>query len=842
MGEWVLYNKDKKIDKNKLNETIFLLSVGVTLVWSISTAILSITEFITSPFQMFINIFFVMLALRIIFSNKYTISVALAILIISTLILFVDLINNDYTILYETTYFLLQIMLYLNGLIPYYPIFETIIMWSLFIILGLFVFTFSYLWFNFIILFLISSLIFTIILTSGFFYFNIAFYAFIFCTLSYLIKSLNIKSFGKGSLFALYALPISIFSIILASLIPTPQDGFTDQVYNNLFTRPFTAVNRILHDTFRPKYFSLAQTGFNGNDVRRLGGNVTTNYNVVMRVQSNEPVLYLTGSILDTYTGYAWVNTLIDTEPLMFKGLNINLLEQKATVFNVWNQSHYRYMPYATGYSHFASRFFIPHYYQLNSRISIQNIINLSFERNSLNIDTLNYSSFSVFYTDILVDSVHAPYGNTLIINGNDTITSYKLKPRGTLYTLTYYSLPSYVNVSEILRFSYNGLLQDVYNNLNYTLTFHMNGVSISYADLLSNYLIPRANHIYEVYTQLPYHFPQRVIDLANYVTYGARDNYTRARMLEAFLRQFEYTLTPGPVPIYRDFVDYFLFDKQRGYCTYYASAFVTMARALGIPTRYVEGFIAVGNDSNYFYIRNRQGHAWAEVYFEGFGWHRFDPTPPSDTFGAIFSNESYNNNDNDGLWQDLSQYWLWWQEDEFMLQNMSNVVNNIETDEVVTLEVYDNVEHQAPIYIRGVLLNAVLILFSIAIVCISLRVVWVIYGYKKINKKSNNEAVIGHFNTIIRYLKFFNYEKEEYETSMDFVKRANKFCFTLDGEKYDMVDVTSIFLKAKYSKHKVTSTERFIIEGAIKYLDDLIKSYISKYKYYAMKYVFYSI
>ena len=89
----------------------------------------------------------------------------------------------------------------------------------------------------------------------------------------------------------------------------------------------------------------------------------------------------------------------------------------------------------------------------------------------------------------------------------------------------------------------------------------------------------------------------------------------------------FVYSLTP-PVLSY-DSVDDFLFNTRSGFCGHYASAFVTLARSAGIPARVVTGYL--GGEWNpigeYFIVRQSDAHSWAEVWLEGRGWTRVDPT-----------------------------------------------------------------------------------------------------------------------------------------------------------------------------------------------------------------------
>jgi hypothetical protein len=89
----------------------------------------------------------------------------------------------------------------------------------------------------------------------------------------------------------------------------------------------------------------------------------------------------------------------------------------------------------------------------------------------------------------------------------------------------------------------------------------------------------------------------------------------------------FEYTLTPPKLDL--NSVDDFVFNTKRGFCGHYASAYVTMMRAAGVPARVVTGY--QGGEWNpvreYFLVRQSDAHAWAEVWLDGRGWTRVDPT-----------------------------------------------------------------------------------------------------------------------------------------------------------------------------------------------------------------------
>ena len=96
-----------------------------------------------------------------------------------------------------------------------------------------------------------------------------------------------------------------------------------------------------------------------------------------------------------------------------------------------------------------------------------------------------------------------------------------------------------------------------------------------------------------------------------------------------AYFNQEEFHYTLNPPLLSRHTVDEFLFYTQQGFCEHYASAFTVMMRMAGIPARVVTGYMGgFYNDiGSYVLVRQSDAHAWAEVWIEGSGWTRVDPT-----------------------------------------------------------------------------------------------------------------------------------------------------------------------------------------------------------------------
>lgn len=142
-------------------------------------------------------------------------------------------------------------------------------------------------------------------------------------------------------------------------------------------------------------------------------------------------------------------------------------------------------------------------------------------------------------------------------------------------------------------------------------------------------------------YLALPDGVETGVYALAGQITQDAQTDFDRAAALCAYLRSaYPYTLAQNVPPAGRDFVSWFLLDEQQGYCTSFATAMAVMARMVGLPARYIEGYAAVPDSDSVARVTQQQAHAWVEIYFSGFGWLPFDPTPGTNDAGGTLPSD----------------------------------------------------------------------------------------------------------------------------------------------------------------------------------------------------------
>ena len=135
-----------------------------------------------------------------------------------------------------------------------------------------------------------------------------------------------------------------------------------------------------------------------------------------------------------------------------------------------------------------------------------------------------------------------------------------------------------------------------------------------------------------------------RVRALARRITASAPTTYDKVEAMEAWLGEnVRYSIRAPLAPHGVDVVDDFLFRSRVGWCEQVASSLVVMARSVGIPARLATGFVPGSRDSltGQFTVRERDAHAWAEIYFPGVGWQPFDPTASVPLAGDASANGS---------------------------------------------------------------------------------------------------------------------------------------------------------------------------------------------------------
>lgn len=417
------------------------------------------------------------------------------------------------------------------------------------------------------------------------------------------------KQISSG-LVALFLFPVSFLTSVITVSLPRKEEpidwSFMVEAYDTVEYWFSTLLANMGIYGQNGYEFGLNTLGFTGTS-EELGGDLSMNFGKVMEVlfpgEKPRSGLYLAGSTQDTYTGRGWERNAVN---------------------------------------------FVSPYFE-NELDSIEMLY--AMERYGTGTDTLDLAGvipMKITYSDIFTRSVFMPQ-KAFFFNANSDGKSFpfSLYSYGALFDQPQRNA---VYSTSFLDINYNSSLfrQFVVSESNYEYSYdapympdisywdvstYLDTNSLMFSSDFEKELKDRSDWIRQNYTALPETLPERVHELTLEITLGYESDYDKLKAIEHYLSQnYEYTLTPGEVPEDRDFVDFFLFDNKKGYCTYFATAMAVMARSIGIPTRYVQGFSArcnqwiPGQESAYLVLKE-EGHAWPEAYLEGVGWIPFEPT-----------------------------------------------------------------------------------------------------------------------------------------------------------------------------------------------------------------------
>ncbi len=675
-------------------------------------------------------------------------------------------------------------------------------------LVSLLIFTFTVKFYNFYLISFLGIAIFFVQLQFKFFSSKVAYVMFIFSLLTYYFfnilrrrKKISNYEIGNKLKFLVFIIPVSIIVMFISFLFPVRQDRISSEWLDDKADKTVDSVIEFFEKRFSGKdmgpleYFSLGETGFGTTD--RLGGNIKLGDTHVMNVKSEYSNLYLKASSKALYDGHRWTSYYNQYIPL---GIDLNIYSKQISSDS-------------------------------NELLLVDSL------RTNKKVDIFKAAKAYIEYVDIHTKSIFIPpkinllelnKSLTLLYDVEDMISAKEILREGFKYTVNYNYL--FLNSDEFkssIRKSKKGYYNDEMiinilrkNPKNFNLKesqlpkrVEKNG-NISYEGDLTAFNMLRRNFqlIYSDYTQIPESIPERVKQLAYKLTRDQNNNYDKAKAIESYLSQnYSYTLKPGKPPKKQDFVDYFLFDKKEGYCTYYATAMVVLLRSLDIPARFVEGYMLPPTSENGVYkVTSAQAHAWVEVYFEGFGWIPFEPTAP---FAAnMYSNRDVPVNISDNM--QSNEY------DEYM-----DMINQYRNDKPESSEGTDNnlntdttLEDKSDSKISPFVIIFMIIGVLLAAVCV--LVIFQTYRHKRfvnvIMNSDPNNAILTAYYYILDILRYSKLTIKAGETPLEFGLRVERSLY-FGG----FLPITDYFISARYSKVNLPEEAK---KDMLEFIDTLVR------------------
>jgi uncharacterized membrane protein len=349
---------------------------------------------------------------------------------------------------------------------------------------------------------------------------------------------------------------------------------------------------------------------------------------------------------------------------------------------------------------------------------------------------------------------------------------------------------------------------------------------SITTQEIMDTYglLKDRADKIHKLYTVLPDTLPDRVYELALEITAGSSTKYDKLKAIEEYLvSNYTYSLNPQKVPEGEDFVDYFLFESGTGYCTSYATAMAVLGRCIGVPTRYVEGYLAKFNKKgkdNMYEIKNSYAHAWTEAYIEGIGWIPFEATTP------FFENRYVK-------WKEMTK------------TNGQNGTGQVSTNTFPNNAEQPNLQPEAATEEEqknstAEIITGVIIFVSIILILLLLIIAYYYvlkYRYKKDYEKADySSKMYMLFLRILKQLRREGYALLDQETVLMLSDRVKeKFHY----ERVTFPDVADIFMRYRYAEEAVTEEELAKVEAYLTGLANKERTEESRFKVWMEEFLF---
>ena len=583
--------------------------------------------------------------------------------------------------------------------------------------------------------------------------------------------------------FILAIIPFALIVTTLVYIIPKrlkPLEWeWLDNKYFSLYSR---FVNKPIYSEY--EIFSLFEAGFGKND-NKLGGKVELNDIKVLEVQASKTI-YLRGRCFDNYLDNSWKAS----KDYRFSN-STNIINDELEEF-LWGISYFGNIKKSEAY---------------DNEYCKSKVAKIKFS---------NLKSKSIFAPIKIIDfTPFPPYNETkkeIFINKFGIMLNSNLMPKNYTYSFDFLDI-NYKknNVQELLRNSKKGLYDEIILKIQ---TKSMDKIGDTNVDDIIKYK-NNSNSIYNsIYMRIPEATPNRVKELAFTITQNEQTNYDKVKKIETYLREnISYTLEPKEFLEDRDFVDWVLFDSKQGYCTFYATSMCILTRAIGLPSRLVEGYVLPSKPeiSNTYYVTNKNAHAWVEVYFEGFGWITFEPTAPF--YSALY--------------------------DETANPNYYSSFENSERykDYIKELGTYKNTmptEQDKNISMKGFFINTSIFLGLIIFTIIIINIIKFKIIDIKAHKYKSKEGFLNIFYRLIRMLIIVGFPINEGEMPLEFSKRVDNH-YTFKNRKFE--EIVRVYEKVRFGESYEDEDYNLVLE----FYEDcfyVLKKDIGRIRYFVYRFI----
>ena len=410
------------------------------------------------------------------------------------------------------------------------------------------------------------------------------------------------------------------------------------------------------------------------------------------------------------------------------------------------------------------------------------------------------------------------------IIGTFESVTISELRrKKNYAYTIAYCSVPEIfgynydltIKPSNKSKYSYNAFI-DPTNEYKILLSPLYSTQEYQYLRALYN------DYVEKEYLQLPKN-NEYLKALTEKITVDAYDDYAIADKIRYYLKDnTKYTNYVGEMPIGRDFVNYFLNENKKGYSAHYAATATLMLRSVGVPARYVEGFILRESDtkeeqekktlildeiekngmSGYtLKVTDKEAHAWVEFYSKNYGWVRVEVTP-----GFYTGHLGETAPPSEGTNEDIFHY-----DENSDLVTLIPPTEEPE-NEVVELTLFEKfvewLKKFLPVFLKilAIIASVGVSAMLLTLIVLSIRLFIVREIRERKLKQGGKKAVLALYKYYNRLLLFEKIKNTETLPYLRYAKKAAKESRALQEES--SLFLMNIFLKTAFSEHEIITDE----------------------------------
>jgi len=562
--------------------------------------------------------------------------------------------------------------------------------------------------------------------------------------------------------------------------------------------------------------FSAWQTGgINGGNLKS-SNNISFTGETVLKIKTDSTTpLYLRAFAGSTYTGDRW-------EPISDA---------------IYNQ-------YSAAFSTLDGKSFNPQnltekYMEISNSVTSGTTLDPQYE---ITVQNVHANKRYVYAPYALITTPAELPGSVFVNDGYMKADSW--------FGLSSYSLKAYYLHS--INYFTNFLLSSNADIQNYYKIDYRNANVAVAPKLIQEYLnveYAYRDFLYDYNTALPDDIKKKVIKLCADNQLSKNNLAEDINAVQAYLaKTCQYTLSPGKTPANRDFTDYFLFENHKGYCVHFATAATILLRALGIPARYVEGYVANNSDlttldsDGYASIKDSRAHAWTEVYVPTYGWVPVEMTP------GFYKEDSSNLSPKAGEEPTPSQSEENGTKSSTAPQSKPTVTSqpqsNLSESSVPSssskgviggADSSTNTVTHGPISPLFPFVFFLILLIALLAIVYGNRQYAIRWRKQNFHLQNTNESTLAIYAYLLKVFAFLGYKYERTVSLHDYAKQAAQKLPVLHDNEFE--GITQIAQRARFSQHKITDKELAYMNTFVQNLIDPIYSTLPRHKKLLFRY-----